>query len=127
MQEVTTRPGESTVGQILDRVKSTARVEVIFGESREMYGKTIVPVAMVSYVFGGGEGTGTPPGGNGRESVNTGSGGGGAVRVTPVAVLEVTGDETRLVPIIDWSRIIGAMVTFAGVWMMFRTIFRRRK
>ena len=55
-----------------------------------------------------------------------GGGGAGAVRVLPVGVLEVDGDETRLVPILDWTRIITTALTVFGVWMVFRTIFRRR-
>ena len=52
--------------------------------------------------------------------------GGGAVRVQPVGVLEVDGDETRRVPILDWTRIITTGLTAFGIWMVFRTIFRRR-
>lgn len=126
MQEMT-HPGETVVGDILDRVKNTARVEVIYGESREMHGKTIVPVAFVAYMFGGGGGTGTAPQRDGQDNVGTGGGGGGAVRVMPVGVLEVTDDDTRLVPVIDWTRIITTAVTFFGFWMLLRTIFRRRK
>jgi hypothetical protein len=46
--------------------------------------------------------------------------------VQPVGVLEVTEDQTRLVPIIDWTRIITTGLTAFGVWMIVRTIFRRR-
>jgi uncharacterized spore protein YtfJ len=82
----------------------------------------------VAYVFGGGEGSGTGPhhNGSGEISAGIGGGGGGMVRVFPVGVLEVTEYETRLVPIIDWTRIITTGLTAVGVYMALRTIFRRR-
>ena len=82
----------------------------------------------MAYAFGGGAGAGVNPSGNGAsEQVGRGSGGGGAVRVLPVGVLEVTDDETRLVPVLDWTRIITTSLTVFGVWMALRTLFRRRK
>jgi uncharacterized spore protein YtfJ len=118
---------ESIPNQILDRIKQSARVELAYGESRTVGGKTIIPVAMVAYLFGGGSGSGVGPGHNGHsEGVGIGGGGGGSVRVQPVAVVEVTEDETRLVPIIDWTRIITAGITAFGIWMIVRQLFRKR-
>jgi uncharacterized spore protein YtfJ len=119
---------ESIPNQILDRIKQSARVELAYGESRTVGGKTIIPVAMVAYLFGGGSGSGVGPAGqNGHsEGVGIGGGGGGSVRVQPVAVVEVTDDETHLVPIIDWTRIITAGITAFGIWMVVRQIFRKR-
>jgi uncharacterized spore protein YtfJ len=120
--------GEGIVSQILDRVKNTVRVDIVYGESRELHGKTIIPVAAVAYVFAGGASAGVNPSGNGAsEQVGRGSGGAGAVRVLPVGVLEVSDDETRLVPVLDWTRIITTSLTVFGVWMVLRTVFRRRK
>jgi uncharacterized spore protein YtfJ len=128
MQE-TNWTGEGVVGGILDKIRATARVELVYGEERKVGEKTLIPVAAVAYTFGGGAGGGTAPSHNGHgEELSTGGGGGGggAVRVQPVCVLEVDGDETRLVPILDWTRIITTGLTVFGVWMIFRTIFRRR-
>lgn len=122
--------GEGIVGSILERIRNTARVELVYGEERRIGEKTIIPVAAVAYTFGGGAGGGTATpstNGHGEEtSVGGGGGGGGSVRVQPVGVLEITEDETRLVPVLDWSRIITTALTVFGVWMVFRTIFRRR-
>lgn len=122
--------GEGIVGSILERIRNTARVELVYGEERCIGEKTIIPVAAVAYTFGGGAGGGTATpstNGHGEEtSVGGGGGGGGLVRVQPVGVLEITEDETRLVPVLDWSRIITTALTVFGVWMVFRTIFRRR-
>ncbi len=128
MQE-STWTGQNTLSEMLERIRATARVELVYGEERKVGDKTLIPIAAVAYTFGAGAG-GTAPGSNGHEGgeahVGGGGGGGGAVRVQPVGVLEVDGDETRLVPILDWTRIITTGLTAFGVWMVFRTIFRRR-
>jgi uncharacterized spore protein YtfJ len=120
--------GESVVGGIIERIRATARVELVYGEERKVGEKTIIPVAAVAYAFGGGAGGGTGShNGHGEHSgIGGGGGGGGSVRVQPVGVLEITGDETRMVPIFDWTRIVTTGLTVFGVWMVFRTIFRRR-
>ena len=121
--------GEKVLNVVLDRIKTSGRVEIIYGESREMHGKTIIPIAAVAYGFGAGAGSGSGVdhslNGGGGTGTGGGGGGGGAVRVQPVGVLEVTDDETRLVPIVDWTRIITTGLTFLGVWMIIRAIFKR--
>jgi len=129
MQE-STWTGQNTLSEMLERIRATARVELVYGEERKVGDKTLIPIAAVAYTFGAGGG-GPAPASNGHDGGEVsmgggGGGGGGAVRVQPVGVLEVDGDETRLVPILDWTRIITTGLTAFGVWMVFRTIFRRR-
>ena len=128
MDEMDIGSGTTVVNQILDRVKNAARVELVYGESREVHGKTLIPIALVAYIFGGGEGSGTGPhhNGSGEISAGIGGGGGGMVRVYPVSVLEVTEYETRMVPILDWTRIITTGLTAVGAYMALRTIFKKR-
>jgi uncharacterized spore protein YtfJ len=125
--------GEGVVGTILDRIRATARVELVYGEERKIGEKTIIPVAAVAYAFGGGGGGGVDAGRqNGHSTdehggaVGGGGGGGGSVRVQPVGVLEITEDETRLVPILDWTRIVTTALTGAAAYLVVRAIFRRR-
>ncbi|MEK7248603.1 MAG: spore germination protein GerW family protein [Chloroflexota bacterium] len=122
--------GEGVVGTILDRIRATARVELVYGEERKVGEKTIIPVAAIAYAFGGGAGAGVDSGRNGHSenggSVGGGGGGGGSVRVQPVGVLEVTEDETRLVPILDWTRIVTTAITGVAALLIVRAIFRRR-
>lgn len=118
--------GENVASQILEGVRKSARVEIAYGESRDVAGRTVIPVALVAYMFGGGGGVGVNPSDAGLAESGIGGGGGGVVRVQPVGVLEVTEDETRFVPIIDWSRIIAMGLAFLGLWMLARAIFRRR-
>ncbi len=118
MQE-STLTGERIVSEVLDRIRGSARVEVVYGEAREIGDKTIIPVAVVAYAFGAGAGGGASPLGEGSTG---GGGGGGGVRVQPVGVLEVTQEETRLVPVLDWTRIITTGLTFLGLWMVVRAL-----
>jgi uncharacterized spore protein YtfJ len=110
---------QEIVTSIADRLKASGDVKIAFGEPRVMEGRTIVPVASVAYGFGGGSGGG--PQGEGR-------GGGGGLRVKPLGVLEITGDRTRFVPIVDATRLamMGIMASVCIVWMLTRA-FRRRK
>ncbi len=120
--------GQRIVNELVERIKGSAKVEVVYGEPREIGEKTIIPVAVVVYGFGAGAGGGSGgPGGDGASGSGGGGGGGGGVRVHPVGVLEVTADETRLVPILDWTRIITTGLTFFGLWMIVRALRGRRK
>jgi uncharacterized spore protein YtfJ len=122
-----TGEGAGVVNSILDRIRATARVELVYGEERKIGEKTIIPVAAVAYTFGGGAGSGPAHNGHSEDAAGVGGGGGGgSVRVQPVGVLEVTEDETRLVPILDWTRIITTGLTVVGVYLVFRRIFHRR-
>jgi uncharacterized spore protein YtfJ len=117
----------SIPNQLLDRIKQSARVELAYGESRKIGDKTIIPVALVSYLFGGGSGSGVGPGHNGQsEGVGIGGGGGGGVRVQPVAIIDVTEDDTRLMPIIDWTRLATAGITAVAAVLIVRRIFGKR-
>jgi uncharacterized spore protein YtfJ len=119
--------GNATVSQIAERLRTSARVDVVYGEERKIGDKTIIPIAVVAYMFGAGAGGGVAPHENGASSTASGGGGGGGggVRVHPVGVLEVTGDETRVVPVLDWTRIVTTAITIFGIWMLVRSIFRR--
>jgi len=119
--------GERIVTEILERIKASARVEVVYGEPRTIGEKTIIPVAVVAYGFGAGAGAGTGGAGDSAKAGGGGGGGGGAVRVQPVGVLEVTAEETRLVPILDWTRIITTAITFLGFWLVMRALRGRRR
>ncbi len=120
--------GQRIVSELVERIKGSAKVEVVYGEPREIGDKTIIPVAVVAYGFGAGAGGGgAGPGGDGAIGSGGGGGGGGGVRVHPVGVLEVTADETRQVPILDWTRIITTGLTFVGLWMIVRALRGRRK
>ena len=53
-----TETADQMIASIAERLRSSARVEVAFGESRVVGDRTIIPVARVAYGFGGGAGSG---------------------------------------------------------------------
>ncbi len=126
-QEVLNRFGE---------IHERATVKTVFGEPYQMNGRTIIPVAKVSFGFGFGGGQGTPKA-NGPQSAGeagrdagggAGGGGGGRVSVRPVAVLEVGPDGTKVKPIVDVGRIAlaGMMLAAWNVFWISYTIRRVR-
>lgn len=119
--------GERIVNELLDRIKGSAKVEVVYGEPREIGEKTVIPVAVVAYGFAAGAGAGSVGGEDSRRAGTGGGGGAGTIRVRPIGVLEVTPEETRMVPVLDWTRIITTGLTFMGLWMIIRALRGRRK
>lgn len=109
-----------------ENLKSSASVDVVFGGTRETQGKAIIPVASVQYAFGAGGGEGTSPAEEGQKvSSGSGGGGGGSVKARPVAVLEITPEETRVLPIMDYTRLASAFLGGLFFWWIIRS-FRRR-
>jgi uncharacterized spore protein YtfJ len=88
-------------------------VKTVYGEPISAQGKTIIPVAKITYGYGAGAGTG----GVGDTSARgEGGGGGGGVRAVPVGVIEVSDQPTRFVPISDRKKLTGAA---SGHWYRY--------
>lgn len=112
------------IGQMHER----AAVKTVFGEPYQVDGRTVIPVAKVCYAFGVGAGRGNAKINGGTESGGggEGGGGGGGVSVRPVAVLELSGTETRLKPIVDVTRVaIAGMALLA--WNVFWITYTVRR
>lgn len=118
----------SVLKDVVENLKSSASVDTVFGETRETQGKGIIPVASIQYAFGagGGEGTG-PAGDNNGTSQGSGGGGGGTIRARPVAVLEVTPEETRVLPVMDYSRLAARVLGGIVIFLVLRSLRRRPK
>ena len=99
-----------------------ASVEAVFGEPEVIGERTIIPIARVSYGlgfgFGRGEGPAAAEGEPGEKGAGGGGGGGGGVSAMPMAVLEVTPQGTRVVPILDITRIVTAGLLMVA-WNVF--------
>jgi uncharacterized spore protein YtfJ len=111
------------IKEMLDQVANAARVETVFGESRQVAGKTILPVARVMYGGGGG-------GGNGKgEEGKEGSGGGGGlgIVVKPLGCFVITETSERWLPVVDATKdaIAGAMVAIVGLMTLKKIMARR--
>ena len=89
-----------------ESVLSQANVKTIYGDPIETQGKTIIPVAKITYGYGAGAGTG---GVGDTSAKGEGGGGGGGVRAVPVGVIEVSDQPTRFVPISDRKKLTGAV------------------
>jgi uncharacterized spore protein YtfJ len=115
---------DNQLSSVLDKlgaVKDTMTVSRVFGESYQVDGVIIVPVATVRG-GGGGGGEGTAPGG---EGTGTGAGLGFGVIVRPLGVYIVKDGEVRWQPAIDVLRVVvgGQLLALAAI-LAFR---RRRK
>jgi uncharacterized spore protein YtfJ len=111
---------------LVDRFAVTAKVQNVFGEPIEAHGKTIIPVARVSYRLGagGGSGEGAPSSAEARSGA--GGGGGGIVQAIPVGVVEVTEAGARFVRIFDPQMATGLIAGGVMFGLLLRRLFRRR-
>jgi uncharacterized spore protein YtfJ len=104
-------------------MQDKAGVKAVFGDPVELDGRKIIPVASVQYGFGMGGGTG--PKKEEGEAPSGGAGGAGA-RIEPIAVVEVVDGKTKVMPIVNVTRmaVIGAFVAAWGIFWITRTIRR---
>lgn len=85
-----------------DAVHDMAIVRTVFGDPFQIEGRTLIPIAKVSYVgFGPGRSseTGEPEEKPGRRGES-----GTRVAVRPVALVEISGQKMRVMPIVDVTR-----------------------
>ncbi len=104
----------------LEQIYQKANVKATFGELQTIGEKTIIPVARVAYGLGLGFGEGEKPGEEeGQvEATGAGGGGGGGGVATPIAVVEVTDEETQVIPIVDTTKVALAGI-FMAAWNLF--------
>jgi uncharacterized spore protein YtfJ len=114
----------SSVLDKLGAVKDTMTVSRVFGESYQVDGATIVPVATVRGGGGGGGGEGPAPGG---EGTGTGAGLGFGVIVRPLGVNIVKDGEMSWQPAIDVMRVVvgGQLLALAAILALRRRRKRR--
>ena len=91
-----------TLGALSDRLQAGASVRNVYGDPVELDGRTVIPVARISYGFGAG---GRASGGKGGGSEPGGSGGGAGLSARPLGVLEIAAGRTRFIPIVDPARL----------------------
>jgi uncharacterized spore protein YtfJ len=99
-----------------DRLGGSATVKNVYGEPITSGDRTVVPVARISYAFGGGGG-----GPEGDRAIPSGGGGGGyvsakpcgALEITPGGALEITPGGARFIHFSNWSLGAALAVGFA--------------
>lgn len=112
----------------LEQIYQKANVKTAFGEPQTIGERTIIPVARVGYGLGLGFGEGEKPAepfGSPQdreegevEAAGAGGGGGGGGMAAPIAVVEVTDEETKVIPITDSTKIVLAGI-FLAAWNIF--------
>ena len=107
---------------ISDNLSASADVTKVYGEPTVVEGKTIIPVAKVSYGFGGGFG-----GGQRNDKSGDGGGGGGGVLASPVGILEVTAEETRFISFENKKKLVGALILGVLVGILLGKKLSRKK
>ena len=93
--------------RIGERLRTTARSEIIYGETRLVDGRSVIPVAKLRYAFGAGAGE-TEVAKDGKDIETGGGGGGGAAAVTPVGFLVVTPYGQEFVPVRPAAKLLAA-------------------
>lgn len=120
----------------ITRIPDDLGAATCFGTPVERGGRVVIPAARVNFGFGMGFGRGAgsdsaSQNGHGGGGEGEGGGGGGGGNATPIAVIEVSDQETKVTPIIDTTA-IAIRNTMVGAWLGFwllwtiRTIVRER-
>ena len=113
---------------IIERIRATARVETVYGETRVVDGRSVIPVARVRYGFGAGAGQGPGAPGEGEGATPGGGGGGGGVSVSPVGFLVLSQEGERFVPVTpSLRRLVGAgLLGFSLGYAVARRVHSQR-
>jgi uncharacterized spore protein YtfJ len=101
-------------------LQNSASVKTVYGDPITAEGKTIIPVAKVTYGFGAGNAK-RDENEERTEGKETAVGGGG-IYASPVGLIEITEAETRFIPIGDRRKLAGALLVglFLGLWLASR-------
>lgn len=105
------------IEQALEKVRDTAGVKTVYGEPISVDGKTIIPVARVAYGFKKETEAGEKP--------ESGPGAGG-MSAKPIGVVEVSGDETRFVPVAQTKKFAITAAIGSGVGLVLGWVLGRR-
>jgi uncharacterized spore protein YtfJ len=112
---------------LVDHLAVTAQVQNVFGEPIEAHGKTIVPIARVSYCLGAGGGSGEmKPDSSGSHREGGGGGGGGMVRARPVGALQISESGARFIGVFDRQRAVGLIAGGIMIGFFLRRVLRWR-
>ena len=103
----------------MERLQADATVDAVFGQPVETGDKMVIPIARVSYGFGFGFGEGVNQEAE-EKNLGTGGGGGGGVSASPLGLVEITPEQTRVEPIINEQTMGLAGIAFAA-WTVFWT------
>jgi uncharacterized spore protein YtfJ len=119
---------EADIQRLLDAfedIRKEANVNACFGKPVSVEGRTVIPIARVGYGFGMGAGEGPTaeleaemPEKEQMGIGGVGGGGGGGMTSSPLGVVEITAQGTRVEPIIDQQKVAIASM-LVGAWSVF--------
>lgn len=114
----------AAVMERIDAAKDAMSVRRVFGESYEVDGATVIPVAAVRGGGGGGGGEGRGPE---QQGSGTGAGMGFGVNVRPLGVYVVKEGEVRWQPAVDVMRVIlgGQVLALVAILTVRRILSKR--
>jgi uncharacterized spore protein YtfJ len=91
-----------TLRSLGNHLQLGASVRNVYGDPVDVGGRTVIPIARVSYGFGAGGGA---RGSEQAESERGGSRGGAGMSARPAGALEITEAGTRFIPCVDPARL----------------------
>jgi uncharacterized spore protein YtfJ len=91
-----------TLRSLGDHLQLGRSVRNVYGDPVVVGGRTVIPIARVSYGFGAGGGVNE---GEEAQSERGGSGGGAGMSARPAGALEITEAGTRFIPFVDPARL----------------------
>ena len=116
---------ERTLNDSLRRMFDSVRSEAVFGNPIERQGATVIPCSEIVMGFGMGGGSGFGPvsssqteraiqPADGSTGGGRGMGGGGGAQGRPVAVVVVSEGDVRVLPVLDVTKFMLAVLTTVG-------------
>ncbi len=108
---------ERTLSRVLDKMRTNASIGMACGEPRTVGDTTIIPVGMVAYGYGIGMGASED---EGAGAPGEGGGGGAGGWIMPVAIVSITNGQTKVVPVLDWTRVLVGIIGVIGKLVMDR-------
>ena len=107
--------------EVVENLRETASADAVLGEPQEVEGRVLISVAEVGTGFGMGFGQGSAEGGeedDGGTGEGEGGGAGGGAKARPVAIIEVTPEETHIHSVQDETKIALAGIAMVA-WVVF--------
>jgi uncharacterized spore protein YtfJ len=102
---------ENSFEEVFKSVIEHADAHTVYGEAVSVGGKTILPVALIRYGFGGGSG------GKANDGQQGGGGGGGLIS-KPLGIVEITQSKTRFIPITsNWTMLAAVALGVCLGWL----------
>ncbi|HLH62455.1 MAG TPA: spore germination protein GerW family protein [Ktedonobacteraceae bacterium] len=117
-EQKATRPATTnqTIEQALNQLVSAAKADAVFGQPVERGNATVIPCSEVSVGMGLGSGSG--PIDEKGNSMGGGYGMGGGANGRPIAAIIITGEDVRVEPIMDMTKVVLAALS-TGAFMLF--------